>query len=276
MNNSVALPPDSDKGFEFPENSILFEYNPKATEDAALIDSIVKNTTKIKPLASADLDSFLMLGRQFMNIGKPFQLEGIGTLEKTQSGALDFRPGQHIIQKIEAPKALKEDENEESSGLFNTYNDKPDNNSKTTVIVIVTAILLGLITWAVYHFAFPKKTIENSSVANKEETLPAETVTKKDTPSTLTNINNDSSKIISSPNDEYTFRVVFTKTTNKETAKNTMDKLNGWGHKVIMYTNDSTNYKLAELFKLPVGDTARIKDSMYKIYDRKNVFVEIK
>ena len=55
-----------------------------------------------------------------------------------------------------------------------------------------------------------------------------------------------------------------------------MNKLNSWGHKVIMYTEDSVTYKLAELFKLPLSDTARMRDSLNRFYDAKNIFVEVK
>ena len=65
----------------------------KPSEDNDLIDFIVQNTKKIKPLASADLDSFLTLGRQFLNIGKPFTIQNLGTLEKLKSGDLNLNPG---------------------------------------------------------------------------------------------------------------------------------------------------------------------------------------
>src|SRR5258705_12476681 len=70
LDASVAVPADIDRDVVIPPNAVSFEYNPKVTEDASLIDSIVQHTTKIKPLAASDLDSFLMLGRQFLNIGK--------------------------------------------------------------------------------------------------------------------------------------------------------------------------------------------------------------
>ncbi len=101
LDPSVLLPADTEKETSIPEDAIAFEYDPKATEDDSLIDAIVKLTKKIKPLASADLDSFLMLGRQFLNIGKPFTIEGLGTLDKTQSGQLEFIPGQFVTPKMQ-------------------------------------------------------------------------------------------------------------------------------------------------------------------------------
>ena len=75
---------DSEKPVVIPENAITFTYDPRATEDDGLVDFIVEHTKKIKPLAASDLDSFLSLGRQFLNIGKPFNLPHIGTLGKVK------------------------------------------------------------------------------------------------------------------------------------------------------------------------------------------------
>jgi hypothetical protein len=81
---------------------------------------------------------------------------------------------------------------------------------------------------------------------------------------------------LSQDDDGYTFRVVFKITNDKAAAKASMNRLNSWGHKVIMYTEDSVNYKLAELFKLPLTDTAKFRDSLYRFYDAKNIFVEVR
>src|SRR6266705_847795 len=54
LDNFVPNQTDPDKELVIPPNSISFEYNPKATEDPSLIDSIVLNTKKIKPLATSD------------------------------------------------------------------------------------------------------------------------------------------------------------------------------------------------------------------------------
>ena len=85
LSQDLVLPADTEKEVVMPENAIGFEYNIKSTEDEGLISYIVENTKKIRPLASADLDSFLTLGKQFLNIGKPFKIEGIGTLDKQEN-----------------------------------------------------------------------------------------------------------------------------------------------------------------------------------------------
>src|SRR6476619_97240 len=81
LSPDFIVPAETDKDIVLPENAVSFQYNPRATEDEALIDYIVQQTRKIKPLASADLESYLVLGKQFLNIGKPFKIEGVGILE---------------------------------------------------------------------------------------------------------------------------------------------------------------------------------------------------
>ncbi|MEP6596973.1 MAG: hypothetical protein ABJA71_13555 [Ginsengibacter sp.] len=280
LDSSVSLPAETEKDFVIPENAVSFEYNPRATEDASLIDSIVQHTTKIKPLASSDLDSFLMLGRQFLNIGKPFKLDRLGTLDKAQAGELFFIPGQYITPKIEAPKTLKEDENEESSGLFNDYNREPDNSGKKILAVVVTLVVIGLIGWAIYYVFF-KTAVENEKPATQQLNVATDSSSLV-TGSVVTDSSN-LKKDIASPassgtlslGNDLTFKIIFKESKNKEEAFNLMNKLNSWGHHVIMYTADSVNYKLAELFNLPLSDTTRAKDSLEKLYGN-SVVVEIK
>lgn len=255
LDSSVSLPVDSEKGMVIPENAISFEYNPKAGEDEALINAIVVHTKKIKPLASADLDSFLMLGRQFLNIGKPFIIEGLGTLDKAQTGELVFIPGHFITPKIEAPKALKENENEEKSGLFPDYDTEVNSSGRKAFWIIFTIILLGAVAWAGYYF-FYKKTPQD--VVN--ETPPVQTNT--DTVA----VKKDSVVTPAPASDGYTFKVVFKVTNDKQEALKTLSKYKEYGHKVIMYTIDSVTYKVAEPFTLPLSDTAHIKDSLNKFF----------
>ena len=265
LDSSVSLPVGSEKGMVIPENAISFDYNPKAGEDEALIDAIVQHTKKIKPLASADLDSFLMLGKQFLNIGKPFTLEGLGTLDKAQTGELIFIPGQFITPRIEAPKALKENETEEKSGLFPDYNSEVKSNSTRTIFIIVVILILGLGAWAAYYFFYQKT---DQDVVN--ETQPVQTNTdsvavKKDTVATP-----------AVTNDGYTFEIVFKETRDKQKALKTLNKYKKYGHTVIMYTNDSVLYKVAEPFTLPLSDTSHIKDSLNKYYYLGKAHVEVK
>jgi hypothetical protein len=265
LDGSVSLPVDSERGAVIPENAVSFEYNPKAGEDEALIDAIVQHTKKIKPLASADLDSFLMLGRQFLNIGKPFTIEGLGTLDKAQTGELVFIPGQFITPKIEAPKALKENETEEKSGLFPDYDSEVRGNSSRTILIILAIVILGGAAWAAWYFFYKKTDQDVANETQSEQPVTDTTAAKKDTLVTPA-VNNDG----------YTFKIVFKATRDKQDALKTFNKFKEYGHKVIMYTADSVVYKVAEAYTLPLSDTTHIKDSLNKFYYQGKAHVEVK
>jgi hypothetical protein len=265
LDSSVYTPIDSEKLMTIPENAVSFEYNPKVGEDEDLIDAIVLHTKKIKPLASADLDSYLMLGRQFLNIGKPFTIEGLGTLDKAQTGELVFIPGQFITPKIEAPKALKENENEEKSGLFSNYDSKIKGNPIRTISIIVMILVLGLGAWAAYHFFFKKTDQDITNDSQSLQTNPDTVVVKRDTVATT-----------SVMNDGYSFKIVFKETSDKSDALKTMNKYNSFGRNVIMYTDDSVVYKVAEPFVRPLSDTSFMLDSLNKYFYFGKAHVEIK
>ena len=81
LDNSIVIEAEDNKapqqkGIE----GVSFENNATIKEDPELISFISFYTGKIKALASADLNSHLELAKQFMNIGKPFLFEGIGSL----------------------------------------------------------------------------------------------------------------------------------------------------------------------------------------------------
>ena len=88
LDPAVVLPAgnEKEKDFIMPENAVQFEYNLKAGEDEGLVKYIVQHTRKILPLASSDMESYAMLAKQFLNIGKPLVIEGVGTVQKNQQG----------------------------------------------------------------------------------------------------------------------------------------------------------------------------------------------
>ena len=75
---------------QHPSAEISFQYNTSVKDDDALISFISAQTGKMKTLATSDLASYVELGIQFLNIGKPLQIEGIGTLVKMKSGKFEF------------------------------------------------------------------------------------------------------------------------------------------------------------------------------------------
>ncbi len=270
---------DNDKPVFIPADAISFKYDPKTPEKEDLVDFIVLNTKKIKPLASADLDSFLTLGRQFLNIGKPFTIQNLGTLEKLNNGVLEFKPGP-LIQRVEVPKMRIEDEGAEKheENLFNDYQRDPQNNNgKRALLVIFVIIVLGAGAWAIWHFAFNNNSEPESSADNIVPVIDSSALIKTNDSLTATQKLIDSIKI-SQANiaDSITFKVVVRKTTNKQIALARFEILKSFGRNVIMYTNDSVTYKVAEPFTLPLSDTTRVLDSLNKYFYQGKAYLELR
>jgi len=270
---------DSDKPIVIPPEAISFVYDSKAGEDDELIDFIVQNTKKIKPLASADLDSFLTLGRQFLNIGKPFTIQNLGTLEKLNNGDLEFKPGP-LVQKVEVPKLKIEDEGAEQheENLFNDYKTEPSGNNRRALLVVFIIIILGAGIWATWNFGFRKNNVDKAPAT--DAIIPiADTVgaTKKiDTSVVSQNLADSLNKFKRPSSDSFTFNVVVRQTKDKEVALARVAILKSFGRNVIMYTRDSITFKVAEPFALPLSDTARILDSLNKKYYEGKAFIEVR
>jgi hypothetical protein len=274
LSDNVVLPADNEKDFVVPAEGITFTYDNKAKEDEGLIDFIVQQTRKMKALATSDLDSFLILNKQFLNIGKPFRIEGIGTLQKNQAGQFDFTPGQYISPRMEpAVKPLREKFEDDIS--FKTAAAAPESsNAKKIFVLLAGALLLGAAGFAAWWFFFKKdnsaantesivKADSSKMVSNKPDSIKPDSI-KTITPAPVT-LTTEGSGI---------FKVVFMVTTDKNKAIAKKSTLEARGHKVMMYTTDSVTYKLAEPFTLPLSDTLKVKDSLGKWYYGKSVFIE--
>ncbi len=268
---------DPDKPIIIPADAIKFNYNPKTTEDDELVDFIVLHTKKIKPLASSDLDSFLSLGRQFLNIGKPFSLYGMGTLEKLNSGELVFIGGQLVAPRMEPQRVKIEDEGaeEHEENMFNDYQkERRGNNGLKTLLIIISLFILGLIAWAVWHYVLNKdNNAENLTTTGKIIPI-SDSVHKRDSMAIYGPLV-DSSKINKkNASDSITFKVVIREYTDKQAALARLAKLKSHNRKAIMYTNDSITYKIAEPSMLPLSDTTRVLDSLKRYYLKAKIHIE--
>ncbi len=270
LSPDFVMPKENDKDAEIPENAITFIYNPKAVEDEALIDYIVQQSRKMKSLAAADLDSYLVLGKQFLNIGKPFKIEGMGMLVKTQQGELEFTKGQSFHTKIETSAvALKEKAvNPEISFASETKKAEGGNKKGIMIVgIIVATALMAATAW--YFFSKKNSTANETPVVIINTDTPKVNVQKTDTVA-LKPI------IPIAPNDDgYTFKIVFFKTADSAAAAYRMNMLIARHHKVIMFKKDSVTYALAEPFSLPLSDTAHIKDSLNRFYYSGKGIVEL-
>lgn len=261
LQGNFALPDENSKDLTIPEDAIAFNYNLRAQEDEGLIDFIVKKTGKIKPLASADLDSFIILTKQFLNIGKPFIIEGLGTIQKNQEGIYVYYPGNFMVGKEEiAVKQIKEKQPESVS--FENKAEK--NNSKVGAKIFFFILFLATAGAATYYYFFINQDSQSSQtevvIADSTANTPDTTANNIDS---VANHKPDTTIVIS---DTIGFKIAVKKYNTKDLAEKGLQKLTAYGHKLSMLSIDSTTYYLIMDFTSPKSDTTRAKDSLRKFF----------
>lgn len=243
-----------------------------------LISFIASQSGKIKALASADLESFLELGNQFLNIGKPFVLEGIGSLEKKQTGELEFSAG------LSAPVTVRENQVRDTT-VAGTEEEIPDYKSvfyqskktkaawKKPAAILLMLAGLALAIWGGYT-VYKRTTTRNSKAT--EETVKTETAPVNETAAVTetTPVNDTTAKTetapalavappVTAPSGTYKFVI---ETAARERALTRYARLKAFGLDIKMETPDSARFKIYFLLPASPTDTARMVDSLRVIY----------
>ena len=264
LNPAVALPAEGEKDYLMPENAFTFDYNLKATEDETLIAFIVEQTRKIKPLATSDLDSFAILSKQFLNIGKPLLIEGVGTIQKNQAGDYEFKQGHFITPKLDdIPKQIKE----KNEGNISFESEQKPNNNRKNVLIGLAILLLLVSGLSIYYFLFNKKDNQATVIIPNAPNLID--TTKKDT---IAAAMPDTTKIVMPIKDSNNFKIVIKEYPSNDLATKAFQKLTTYGHRLIIIKKDSTHYQLAMPFTSPLSDTARARDSLKKFF-KSNAYI---
>jgi hypothetical protein len=182
LDAAAVIPEESERGGASLASGISFKNVNIRTPDDGLIGFIKEYTGKMKPLAAADLDFYLTTGKQLLNIGKPFYLEGIGTLMQNKAGLLDFTPGEYMIARLDEPGAGKKDRTEKKATGFDEapreYEPR-SNNVRQSLLLVGIVIGLIVIGWGGYYL-YKRNTYVEPTAENKAMVLP-DTATARDT-----------------------------------------------------------------------------------------------
>lgn len=266
---------------------ITFELDKKAPADEAFIAYVSKETGKIRPLATSDIESFIETGKQLMNISKPFVLDGIGKLQRDIHNQIEFVQdefGPLENEEATGKKILKPKLNEgikfDDDYMHPAETTARASGSKAIVFVLIVAGL-GLIGWVSYFF-YNQSILEENIVKDNTSRLvlsspPADSpLINTEIDSTTSPVETQSSKrdtLSVLPTSEVeNFKLVLEIASRNRAFKRFAD-LKEWGHKVVMTTTDSVQFKLAIPVFAPVSDSSRHRDSLSRFFGKK-VWVE--
>ena len=296
LSDVVDVQTIADKSSRDLSEHIQFAQKNIAHPDEELIDFIRKHTGKIKPLAESDLDTFVADGKLMLNIGKPFHIEGIGTLHKNKDAVYEFVPGHPVVQRLESPTPLtsKDHDTDRSSKKKSAFDDDPNESRNASIrrmaIGLGVVVGIGIILWGGYSlFSSKVKTDPNTVTASSTNEQDSQQtsqylhnlndpqkalsdVVRKDS-SNITGMNmadtsqkdavtpppaaNTTTPVLTGPSKMYKY--VLQTTRFRKTAEDMYAKLKP---KVNLEAVDSTLFRIVISLPGTPADTARIKDSL--------------
>ena len=266
------------KNLKSPSDDIRFSNNPATRADDDLIKFISENTGKMKPLAISDLESYLELMQQFLNIGKPFQIEGIGTLVKIKPGFYEFTSGQILNEKISEPAVKELASTSTTDDSFSGYKTYPRHSTAGVTFKksFVAFLLFGGIGFAIWggYTLYNKNKIDSATETVQEKAVVPVIDTTTVVPVEKTIAAADT---IKKPQHAPGYKFVFETTGNKKRAIKRFNFLKSINSDIHLEpAADSSSFDITVNLIIPAADTTRIKDSLNNwYYGKKDMLVKI-
>ena len=243
---------------------INFLHESSVREDAELVSFIAESTGKMKSLVASDLESNLELARQFLNIGKPYLFEGIGTLSKNKFGTIEFVQSNTSQEKNRETPGEGRDKTSTTENSFTDYEEmfsprKPKPPATKRILPWLVAIA-GL-SLAVYggYLVYTKTKNKKEPIVKKEEIKPIILPDSLSKPK-------DTTTIVTKPVDTSgMYRFVIEKA-SRQRAFSRYNYLKENLIDVKMDTRDSLLFNLYFLLPSSPADTAKKKDSLQRLY----------
>jgi hypothetical protein len=312
LDAGAVIPQETDKIGQMPATGIQFKNVTIATADDALVMFIKEHTGKMKSLAASDLDFFLTTGRQLLNIGKPFYLEGIGTLVKNKDGRLDFTPGEYMIARIDNPVHSGHSSHGGHGGHSGTERNvtdegprerEPRNNTDRQILLLIGIAVGLLIIGGGGYYLYKRNSFTETTAEKQAVVIPDTTTTKSDTSAAGKPPSGDTAAAskaaatqpqvshapvstpavttpavatanVPVPPGANLYRFVILTTENKHHALRRYNQLLGYKLNIKMDQKDSAWFKLYFPIAALARDTAYIKDSLADTYATPNVIIE--
>ncbi|HEX5652886.1 MAG TPA: hypothetical protein VFX58_07425 [Chitinophagaceae bacterium] len=275
LDSSVSIDSEDVKQQKNPAaGGIHFQNNPSIKGSPELVSFISSQTGKMKALAEADLNSHLELIRQFLNIGKPFLLEGIGSLVKIRSGQFDFTAGELSAEKLKDSGSKEANATQSPEEKFETYHpflEKEKTRTAWRKPVMALLVLAGMGLAVLGGYIVYKK---NALPVNRQDSTPANIPIQSVAVPIMDSIKKDSANPepvqVPIPAGHYKFVL---ETAGPKRAFDRFNKLKTYRWNVQLETADSIRYKIVMQLPTQSTDTSRVLDSLTALNGRK-VYIE--
>ncbi|WP_460767340.1 hypothetical protein [Niabella terrae] len=231
--------------------SVNFEQNKVSELDDELISFVAKETGKMKVLSESDIRSQTDGMIDFLNTGKPYFLQGIGTLTRKPDGTYEFHKEKyhHVEKKRES--AITEKNSIPQSYIDNSR--RPRNNKPAALIMTLVLLAIVAIIW---FYVKNSQTDQQKLEDITESALASDTsATAATSPSTTT----PKATTPGVPANQYKYILEIMQEPRASKRFNQLKTIN-WP--VQLETRDSVNFTLYMLLPKAGADTTHVKDSL--------------
>lgn len=245
---------------------LKFTYDPHVVTDEAFINFYASEKGRIIPLSASDIEAQLLMARQIVNIGNPYEIAGLGKIVKMDNGKLTMLPGYFTIPPISGsgrPVVLKERLQQAPLLKADRKEEKAADNRKIVQGLLISGVVaaVALIIWAIFKFVLP--TMQGKVNQADVSVTPATTDTIIAGPAPVIDSSivtiRDSATLIN-------WKAYISKTSKKKFAEDKLKRYRSFGHNVEMETPDTNRFLIYINLQSTIADTARKRDSLSKFF----------
>jgi hypothetical protein len=252
---------------------VQFFYDKRALTSRELITFISERAGKNNVLVSSGIDAFLSETRQFINLGKPWEIVDVGSIQM----------GKNLEYFLEPKPATDDPESKRKKAisqhvLVDNYAEKKTGSGLNILVALIIIIVIAGSGYTVYNMSTENdNTIKlNTAAADSAAVVDTVTHTAVTTDTTTVKPATDSfsvnpvaksnEKIFAATNmDSATYKFVFERTFNNQRAYSRYNQLKSYNMRVRIDSIGTDTPKLYKLFvekKLAGKDTSAVKDSL--------------
>ncbi|MEJ8820146.1 SPOR domain-containing protein [Lacibacter sp. H407] len=262
----------------WPSNTISFTPNRNAPLNDELLQFLVQQTGKMKPLAMSDLESYISSGLQLLNIGKPFPIKGIGSLTKTRDDHFQFEQGSPALEKIDS---INTDHVRDRTIVADgetaiDFSHEERKSSKKPILMVGSLVALVLVGFGVYLAIQKFKTTAQEPVVSEQEVAMdtiAPAVDTASTPLDTAQVAAVDTTVVTPPPapvqntvNSGSFQLIVDQFKAKAAADRRVEALKIRGFDVSVNQKDSSTYRVVLQVNRPLADSAVVMDSLRKFY----------
>jgi len=252
-----SIAPDNDSA-SLNASQVQFESKKIKEHDDKLISFIKQETGKIKPLAIADLETYIASGMEMLNMGKPFQLDGIGSIQKKKDGQYEFTAGENASTRHDSSAS----ENEKRVSVYEDSKYEPRSNPLQRILAFGLLLAgLGIVLLGGYYLY---NRSNNVNSADQEAT-----VSQPPIPQPVIDSSTAKKDSVVQIKGAETYKFILETKIGKAVAFKRYKQLKGLPTDIRMETADSSLFKLYFVLPSSASDTSRIKDSLSNYYGKR-------